>query len=299
MLFLAGIFLIGGIIAVILSRSNENVHILKNIGSAAIVLSVLLILAAGMHKIDSGQVGVVRYFGQIQSQTLNDGLNFVNPLYTVDKVDVRSMVYTMSGIRDEGTVKGDDAIHTLSSDNLDIVMDITVTYRIMDAPHLLRTVGEDYIEKIIRPESRTALRNASSMFTAIDIISTKRAEFIGEVTRELELAFKPRGIMFENVLLRNVKLPETVESAINDKIASEQRSQQMVYEIQRTKQEADRIRIEAQGKADAQKILNEGLSPAVIELRKIEMQQGLINSPNSKIIILGESKTTPLINFKE
>jgi regulator of protease activity HflC (stomatin/prohibitin superfamily) len=95
--------------------------------------------------------------------------------------------------------------------------------------------------------------------------------------------------------LRNVKVPETLQAAIQQRLKSEQENLQMKSVLEKETQEADRKRIEARGRADAQKILADGLTPAVLQLREIEANEKLSLSPNSKIIILGNGASTPLI----
>jgi regulator of protease activity HflC (stomatin/prohibitin superfamily) len=227
---------------------------------------------------------------------LRSGLNFVNPLVSVNSMDIRTQAYTMSSLRDEGQQSGDDAISTLSNDGLTLKLDVTVWYRLNenDAPQVYRTIGTDYVEKIVRPAVRTAIRDVSVSYSATDIYSIKREDFVRDVTKNLEAAFNGRGIVLERVLLRNVELPEKVRAAIDEKIASEQRAQQMVYVLQKEKQEAERKRVEAQGISDYNKIVSQSITDQVLQLKGIEATLELSKSPNSKMVIMN-GKNMPLI----
>jgi len=211
-------------------------------------------------------------------------------------MDIRTQAYTMSSMQDEGQQKGDDAISTLSSDGLSLRLDVTILYRLNenDAPQVYRTIGTDYVEKIVRPAVRTAIRDVSVSYSATDIYSVKREDFVRDVTKNLEAAFNGRGIMLERVLLRNVELPEKVRAAIDEKIASEQRAQQMVYVLQKEKQEAERKRVEAQGISDYNKIVSQSITDQVLQLKGIEATLELSKSTNSKMVIMN-GKNMPLI----
>ena len=274
-----------------------------NIARIIIVIAMAGVLAIScLVQIGPGEVGVPILFGSVQDNTLKSGLNIVNPLVEVEKLDTKIQTYTMSGVKDEGAVKGDDAITTLSSDGLSLKLDVSVWFKLSenDAPNLIRTIGTDYVEKIVRPATRTALRDVSVMFNATDIYSTKRDDFINEITKNLEKSFNGKGILLEKVLLRNVELPEKVKEAINEKIAAEQRAQQMVYVLQKEKQEAERKKVEASGIAEAQKIISNTINTQYLQWKYIETLKDLMNSKNNTIVITPfDQKLTPLLNLNQ
>jgi regulator of protease activity HflC (stomatin/prohibitin superfamily) len=290
------------IIALIVTQLRKNVTnpatsklfgIVRNVAFIGIVVALLFSCVV---QVGPGEVGVQVLFGSVQDGSLKSGLNFVNPLVSVDNMDIKTQAYTMSSVHDEGTQSGDDAISTLSSDGLTLRLDLTVWYRLneTDAPQVYRTIGTDYVEKIVRPAVRTAIRDVSVGFSATDIYSIKREDFVRDVTKNLEGAFTGRGIILERVLLRNVELPEKVRAAIDEKIASEQRAQQMVYVLQKEKQEAERKRVEAQGIADYNRIVSQSISDQVLQLKGIEATLELAKSSNSKMVIMN-GKNMPLI----
>lgn len=295
------IFLIIVVIVIsFLKKSNagnaaitKTLGIIRNIGFIAIIIAIIF---SAVVEIGPGQVGVQVLFGSVQDGILHSGLNFINPLVSIEKMDVKTQAYTMSSAQDEGQVKGDDAIVALSQDGLTIKLDVTVWYRLNDieAPQVYRTIGTDYIEKVVRPAVRTAIRNITVDYSATDIYSNKREEFVKNVTKNLENAFNGRGVILERVLLRNVELPEKVRSAIDEKIASEQKAQQMVYVLQKEKQEAERKRIEAQGIADFNRIVSASITEQTLQMKGIEATLELAKSTNSKMVIMN-SKNMPLI----
>jgi len=286
-------------------QAKENPQLNKVIGLFRVLLIIGIfigVIFSALVQIGPGQIGVTILFGNVQDNVLKSGLNFVNPLVEVEKLDVKTQAYTMSGIKDEGAVKGDDAIVTLSSDGLTLKLDVTVWFRLSEteAPNLLRTLGIDYMEKIVRPASRTALRDVSVKYNATDIYSSKRDDFVNDITKNLEKSFEGRGIVLEKVLLRNVELPDKVKEAIDEKIAAEQRAQQMVYVLQKENQEAERKQVEARGVSEAQKIISSTISPQYLQWKYIETLKDLMNSKNNTIVITPyDQKLTPLLNLNK
>lgn len=279
--------------------AGNNPGIIKIFGlvrTLSLIGIVVAVIFSCVAQVGAGEVGVQVLFGSVQDGVLKSGLNLVNPMVDVESMDTRTQAYTMSSVQDEGSQSGDDAISTLSSDGLTLKLDLTVWYRLNegDAPQVYRTIGTDYVEKIVRPAVRTAIRDVSVGYFATDIYSIKREDFVREVTKNLEAAFNGRGVILEKVLLRNVELPEKVRAAIDEKIASEQRAQQMVYVLQKEKQEAERKRVEAQGIADYNRIVSQSINDQVLQLKGIEATLELGKSNNSKMVIMN-GKNMPLI----
>jgi regulator of protease activity HflC (stomatin/prohibitin superfamily) len=261
-----------------------------------IVLMVFGLLSSCIVQIDAGRVGVQSLFGKVQSGTLTSGLNFVNPLVDVREFDVKTQEYTMSAVHNEGEKDGDDAIRVLSGDGLEIGIDLTVLYRIdaIKAPMILGSIGSDYTAKIIRPISRTRIRDNAVYYDAVALYSVKRNEFQQRIFKEISDDFAKRGFILEQILVRNIDLPKSVKQTIESKINAEQEAQKMQFVLLKEKQEAERKRVEAQGIADYQKIISTGLSDNQLQYEMIKAQKELATSPNSKIIIMG-GKNVPMI----
>lgn len=261
----------------------------------ALIIIVLGVLTSCIVQINAGQIGVQTLFGKVQNNVLYSGLHFINPLVDVSRIDVRTQNYTMSGIQDEGTQEGDDAIRVLTSDGLEVVIDLTVLYRVQanEAPRLIRQTGFDYKDKIVRPVTRTKIRDNSVYYTAIDLYSTKRDEFQTRIYKTIEDNFRMRGLQLEQLLVRNITLPNRVKAAIEEKINAEQEAQKMMFVLQKERQEAERKRVEAQGIADYQRIINTGLTENQLQYEQIKAMKEIATSANAKVIITGNR--TPLI----
>ena len=206
----------------------------------------------------------------------------------------------MSAIHNEGEKEGDDAIRVLSSDGLEVVIDLTVLYRILpsDAPKIIRTIGIDYSNKIVRPITRTRIRDNAVYYDAVALYSTKRNEFQQRIFKSIETDFKNRGLVLEQLLIRNINLPNSVKLTIESKINAEQDAQKMQFVLQKEKQEAERKRVEAQGIADYQRIISTGLSDKQLQYEQIKAQKELAASPNTKIIFMGKSNGSVILSDK-
>jgi regulator of protease activity HflC (stomatin/prohibitin superfamily) len=261
-----------------------------------LVLILIGALSSSVRQVDAGYVGVKALFGKVQNETLSSGLNMINPLMSVTDIDIRTQNYTMSGVHDEGIKSGDDAIKVLTADGLEVTIDLSVLYRVnpVEAPNLLREIGINFEDKIVRPITRTRIRDNSVYYDAVALYSTKRDEFQSRIFKTIETDFKQRGLILENLLVRNITLPASVKSTIEQKINAEQEAQKMQFVLQKEKQEAERKRVEAQGISDYQRIISLSLSDRQLQYEQIKAMKELAASGNSKIIVM-PSKGAPLI----
>ncbi len=270
----------------------------KLIRTVGFVVIIIGALTSCIVQIDAGQVGIQKLFGKVQNRILQSGLNFVNPLVDVIKMDIKTKNYTMSGVHDEGEKAGDDAIRVLTADGLEVTIDLSVLYRVVpsEAPRLLAQTGEDFEDKIVRPLTRTRIRDNAVYYDAVALYSTKRDEFQQRIFKNIEEDFKKRGLLLENLLVRNITLPASVKATIEQKINAEQDAQKMQFVLQKEKQEAERKRVEAQGISDYQRIISESLTDRQLQYESIKAQLELSKSQNAKIIIMGKGNTPVILN---
>ena len=294
-------FIFLGILLFVAGNAISNPNLVfskysKTLKVVGAVFAILGLTSSAVVQVDAGEVGVQSVFGKVQTSTLNSGLNFVNPLAKVVVFDAKTQNYTMSSVHDEGDKAGDDAIRVLTADGLEVVVDLTVLFRIIpsEAPRVLREIGEDYKDKVVRPITRTMIRDNAVYYDAVALYSLKRNEFQQRIYQDIEKNFKKRGLVLEQLLIRNINLPTSVKQTIESKINAEQDAQKMQFVLQKEKQEAERKRVEAQGIADYQKILSTGLSDKQLQYESIIAQKELAKSPNAKVIIMG-GKSAPII----
>ena len=299
-LIILGIILF--IVATVVVKNNSSFSKFEKVGKTiSIVLVALGIMNSCVKQIDAGEIGVKILFGSIQKDVMLSGLHFINPLLDVKTLDVKTQNYTMSGVHDEGDKAGDDAIKVLTSDGLEVTIDLTVLFRVVsiDAPRLLGETGADSRDKIVRPITRTKIRDNAVYYQAVDLFGSKRDEFQQRIYKTIEDDFKKRGLMLEQLLVRNITLPNSVKASIESKINAEQDAKKMEFVLQKEKQEAERKRVEAQGIADYQKIINTGLTSQQLQYEQIKAMQALSLSPNAKVIVIGKGGTPLIIDGKQ
>jgi regulator of protease activity HflC (stomatin/prohibitin superfamily) len=164
---------------------------------------------------------------------------------------------------------------------------------------LVKETGMDFKDKVVRPITRTKIRDNAVYYTAVDLYSTRSDEFQTRIFKTIESDFKKRGLVLEQLLVRNITLPATVKASIEEKIKAEQDAQKMEFVLQKEKQEAERKRVEAQGIADYQRIMSSGLTDKQLQYENIQVMKGLVTSPNSKVIIMGKGSTPVIIDTKD
>ena len=250
--------------------------------TACILLVVvgLMLLWASVTTVGSGSVGVLTLFGRVTGEVLPEGIHLVNPFKANHEMTVRTQE-----IKETADVP--------SQEGLIISMDVSLLMRPAD---VYQKVGPDYTEVIVKPSLRSAIREVTAGNTASALWSTARESLAEQIRSQLSSTVEPRGIMLERILLRDVRPPATVRQAIEAKQQADQEAQRMVYVLQKERQEADRKRIEAQGIADFQKIVTQGISQPLLVWKGIEATETLAKSPNTKVIVIGNTRNgLPLI----
>jgi len=296
------LLIILGIILLIVGFVLSNkVNVFSKFANVLRVIGFILIglgaFSSMFKQIDAGKVGVKSLYGSVEPGILESGLHVINPLLDITEFDIQTQNYTMSAVHGEGAQEGDDAIRVLSNDGLEVVIDLTVLYRVIpsESPKIFKNIGVDYTDKIVRPITRTRIRDNAVFYDAVALYSTKRNEFQERIFKSIETDFKNRGLVLEQLLIRNIDLPNSVKVSIESKINAEQDAQKMTFVLQKEKQEAERKRVEAQGIADYQRIISMGLTDRQLQYEQIKAQKELAASPNSKIIFMNGKGSAPVI----
>jgi prohibitin 1 len=290
-------------IALLTFKPRDTVYPIKfkRLGLLSFGLAFLSLLSASFTIIEPGYVGVPVLFGNVGSQSLPAGFHPIFFLTDVYKMSIQTKNYTMSSVNNEGNKAGDDAVATLSRDQLILKFDVSVWYHLdpSQANNVYSNIGLNYEEVIVRPAIRTALVNAATKFDASDVMSLQRDAYTKMVTDLLLQELNGKGVVLDKVLIRNVEPPTTVSDAIAAKLKASQEAQQMEYTIQFAQKEAERKAIEAQGISNAQKIIGNGLTQNYLQWYYISQLKDVVSSPNNSTIILPyDQKLTPLLNIQ-
>ncbi|MCE2697761.1 MAG: prohibitin family protein [Nostocales cyanobacterium LE14-WE4] len=244
------------------------------IGSIALLSSISRLLVI----VPPGNVGIVNSFGKISDNTLDSGVYVVNPFAKVINFSTR-----LKDIKEN--------IDTTSQEGLSLNLDVSLQYKLdpQKAAIVYKTIGTDEKQLIIS-RFRSTVRAITANYSASAIYSTKRQEVAQKIDKQLTKEIPTLGFIVEQALLRNVKMPETLQTAIQQKLKAEQENEQMKFVLEKERQEAERKRIEAKGIADSQKIIAGGLTNQVLQLRSIEATEKIAESNNSKIVVIGSEK---------
>lgn len=189
-------------------------------------------------------------------------------------------------------------LHILSADGASIEMEASIWFRpIIDKLDSLQIrVGPNYFAVLVGPALRGEARSIVGRYKPDEIYSTKREIISSEILEAVSSVLEDKFIDVENVIIRNVVLPPKITEAINEKLAADQEQQRMQFILLREEQEAQRKKIEAQGIADFQKIITQGLTDRLLRWKGIEATLQLAESPNTKVVVIGSSESgLPLI----
>jgi len=185
-----------------------------------------------------------------------------------------------------------------SQEGLTVTLETSLLFQLdpAKAVSIYRTVGSDYAGTVVEPQFRSAVREVTASYEAKALYSATREKIAQEILDLFKRLAADRGIIVQQVLLRRIGLPSVLSNAIQEKLRREQEAEQMKFVLQKEQQEAERKRIEAQGIADFQRVVAQGISPQLLEWKGIEATEKLAASPNAKIVVVGNTKSgLPLV----
>ncbi|MBN2346634.1 MAG: prohibitin family protein [Candidatus Aminicenantes bacterium] len=273
----------------------------KNIGkyilAGLIIIFVLVFLFKIYIVVDPGEKAVIfnKATGSLRV-TPNEGFYFLVPLVEEPTVyDMKTRTYTMSIAQLEGEIKGDDSLQALTSDGQTVLLDISVRYHPdrdnLDKLH--RTLGIDFVNKVVRPQVRSAVRMIVSEYPVLDVYSGKRMQIQEEINKDLGKSFKQNHITLEEVLLRNVQFSREFQQAIENKQIAQQEAQRMKYVLEKQELEKKRKIIEAEGEAESLRLKGRVLAenPALVQYEYVKLL-----APNIQAIIADQNA---IFNFSD
>lgn len=246
-----------------------------------IVLAVLLLALgfASITSVPSGHVGVLTLFGRVTGEILPEGIHVVNPLKRNNVLSIR-------------TQEKKETAQVPSSEGLIVSLDTSLLFRLdtARAAEVFQKIGPRYVEIVVEPNLRSTIRAITGANSANALYSSGRNEVQDAIEEELTGVLGARGIVVEDVLLRDVQLPEMLRSSIEQKQQAEQESLRMGFILEKEAKEAERKRIEAQGISDFQRIVSQGISQQLLQWKGIEATEKLAASANTKIVVIGSGK---------
>jgi prohibitin 1 len=258
---------------------------LRGAGMLVLLVLVAVLAFSSTSCVRTGHVGVVSIFGRVTGQTLSEGIHIVNPAATITELSVKTQE-----VKEHASVP--------SKEGLIMGLEASVLYHLdpKRAAEVYQTIGANYAEVLLQPTFRSAIRAITAGNSAASLYSDARETIAQEILKDVARQVSSRGVIIENVLLRDLQLPDTLKHAIEAKQQAQQEAQRMEFILQREKQEAERKRVEAAGIKDFQDIVTQGISEKLLEWKGIEATMELVKSQNSKVIVVGNSRNgLPLI----
>jgi len=259
--------------------------LLKLIGIGVAAFLLIILLFSAVTRVETGHVGVLTLFGRVTGEVLPEGIHLINPLKANNSLSVQTQE-----IKESASVP--------SAEGLVLNLDTSLIYHLNPdkAAEVFQKIGMDYEKTVIEPIARAAIRESTASHSANALYTGEREMVARQVHDQLVAQLTQRGIVVENVLLRDIQLPQTLKASIESKQQAEQEALAMNFRLQKEKQEAERKRIEAAGIRDFQQIVAQGISAQLLEWKGIEATEALAKSVNSKIVVIGNSKNgLPLI----
>lgn len=247
------------------------------------VIFLIIFIFKSTVTIESGQAGVLykTFDGGVVTNEppLGEGFHIVAPWNKVFVYEVRQQELS-------------EQMQVLSSNGLEIKLDATAWFhpQYENTGKLHQEKGENYIERVIRPAIRSAARSVVGRYTPEQLYSTKRDAIQDEIFTETQKILANQFIQLNEILVRDVTLPATIKTAIETKLKQEQESLEYEFRLEKAQKEAERQRIEAEGKARANQILSASLTDKILQEKGIQATIELSKSQNSKVIVIGSGK---------
>jgi regulator of protease activity HflC (stomatin/prohibitin superfamily) len=243
------------------------------------VLALFLVYASIAY-VPAGHVGVLTLFGRVTGEVLAEGTHLVNPFKVNNTLTIRTQ-----------TEK--ETASVPSVEGLIMTLDTSLLFRLSSekAPEVFQKIGPRYVDVVVEPNLRSAVRAVTATHSANALYTGGREEVAQQIREELVRQLGSRGIAVESVLLRDIQLPAMLRTSIEAKQQAEQEALRMNFVLQKEKQEAERKRIEAQGIADFQRIVAQGISPQLLTWKGIEATEKLATSANTKVVVIGSGKS--------
>ncbi|MBG42897.1 MAG: peptidase [Aequorivita sp.] len=253
------------------------------------IIILIIIVAKSSITIKAGEAGVLyETFGNgvvTDEPPLGEGFHIIAPWNDVIEYEVRQQELF-------------EKMKVLSSNGLEIQIDASAWYQPVysDLGKLHQERGENYLERVIQPAIRSAARSVVGRYTPEQLYSSKRDAIQDEIFEETKKILEKQYVQLNEILVRDVTLPNTIKDAIERKLRQEQESLEYEFRLVTAEKEAQKVRIEAQGKADANKILSASLTDKILQDKGIDATLELAKSPNAKVVVVGSGESgLPLI----
>lgn len=262
---------------------NEPRTIRLIIMGVAVLIIIAILSQSTFLTIRPGEKGVIfrPFSGGLDKENVHDqGFEIIAPWNEM-------IIYNVKETQIE------ESMDIISSNGLSIAVDISMRFHPIYTKigYLHEKFGVNYLNELAVPELRSGVRKVLGRYTPEELYSTKREQVQTEIYNETDTIMSKNFIQLRAMLIRSVKLPASIQGAIENKLKQEQEALEYEFKLQKEKKEADRKRIEAQGINDFQRIVSEGISDKLLKWKGIEATQDLAKSQNTKIVVIGSGES--------
>ncbi|MFF5975298.1 prohibitin family protein [Streptomyces sp. NPDC012769] len=257
MFVIAILLVIAAVVLYFVGRANDTRGL--KLGAVGALLAGLFSLIVSMtYVISAYEVGVPVAFGKVGTP-MSSGMHLKSPFTNVTTFSTRPVDLNLSD---------KDVVEVRSSQGGVMYAEVTVKWAVQPskAIELYKLAGsEDAIQqRLVYPDSREIVRNVFARHTSEQGYASDREKINAEIAGLIKERLAPRGIDVTTVNLRNVKPSEALQDQIDRKIQQQQATERALEAARTAKAESDRRRIEAEGIARANKILNASLTDKVL-----------------------------------
>ncbi len=265
--------------------AQEEINFKKIIPIAIVVIVVIVLIAFGSRMtvtIDAGHAGVLfkTFGGGIEKErTYGEGFHFIAPWNKMYIYETRQQEVS-------------EEMNVLSSNGLEISVDVSTWYlpQYVKVGYLHATIGTNYLQRVVIPSLRASTRSVIGRYTPEEIYSTHRDIIQDEIYQDVVALLDEKYVQVNKVLIRSIILPPTIKQAIESKLKQEQESLEYEFKLQKARKEAERQKIDAEGKAAANTILSASITDKILKEKGIEATLKLATSANSKVVVIGSGK---------
>jgi prohibitin 2 len=251
--------------------------------ATSVVMGALYVLVESYTIIPAAHIGVQVTFGEVQQQTLSEGLHFVNPLSTIRNVEVRMVSAQLKGAS-AGT-KDLQQVHT----------DIVMNYRLdgTKAAHIYKEYGFDLQDRVILPALNESFKAVTAHYSSEELI-TKRDEVSIKIKDEVGTKLGKYNIGVSDISLVNFGFSAEYQKAIEAKVIATQSKLKAEQDLSRIEVEAKQEVAKAEGRAKAIQIETQAINSQgganYVQLKAIEKWNGSLPSTMAGVV--------PFINVK-
>ncbi|HND31368.1 MAG TPA: prohibitin family protein [Myxococcota bacterium] len=257
-------------------------------GAAWLIVVVVLLAPYMVRTIGSGQAGVLYHYftGTRMSGVMDEGFHIIFPADTVYVYDTRTQTLPRT-------------MDVLSFNGLAVTVTVNTRFRVIreELPQLHVEIGPDYVKKLVEPVVLASVREVIGRYRPEELYTTHSTTVQDEVDRVSQAAIAGHHIELMIVVVENMKLPEQVNSAIEEKLQIQQQAQAYEFRLAREAQEAERKRLEAEGQDQYNALLSRSLNPRLLQFLSIDAMRAMATSPNSKVVVVpaGQVPSIPLM----